>query len=157
MKKLLVVLLIAIAGYQGFSKYGDSLSRPKPASNTTEETSATTASGTGSDSILAQAFENRLSNLQVEGAAKVSKILSDDTEGSRHQRFILRLDSGQTVLVAHNIDLAPRIDSLREGDTVMFQGEYEWNPKGGVIHWTHHDPDGQHAAGWLKHDGRTYQ
>jgi len=43
------------------------------------------------------------------------------------------------------------------GDSVGFYGEYEWNSKGGVIHWTHLDPSGQHIAGWLKHDGKTYQ
>ena len=84
-------------------------------------------------------------------------ILPDDNDGSRHQRFILRLESGQTVLIAHNIDLAPRIDSLSEGNLVEFYGEYEWNSRGGVVHWTHHDPRGSHVDGWLKHDGQTYQ
>ena len=83
-----------------------------------------------SDLVLAQAFENRQSNLQVEGSGKVMRVLPDDNYGSRHQRFILRLDSGQTVLVAHNIDLADRVSSLREGDLVEFYGEYEWNPEG---------------------------
>ena len=59
--------------------------------------------------------------------------------------------------MSHNIDLAQRIDALRAGDTVTFYGEYGWNPKGGVIHWTHHDPQGRHPAGWSKHDGKTYQ
>ena len=109
------------------------------------------------DADLAQAFQNRQSDLQVRGEGKVVKLLPDDNEGSRHQRFILRLASGQTLLVAHNIDLAPAITSLRVGDTVEFFGEYEWNPKGGVIHWTHHDPANNHVSGWLKHHGRTYQ
>ena len=109
------------------------------------------------DAVIENAFENRLGNLQVTGQGTVVKLLADDTDGSRHQRFVVRLNSGRTLLVSHNIDLAPRIDTLRVGDTIAFHGEYEWNPKGGVIHWTHHDPQGTHPAGWIKHDGRTYQ
>jgi len=102
-----------------------------------------------------RAFENRTSNVQVEGQGTVSKVLKDDNEGSRHQRFILMLASGRTLLVAHNIDLAPRIDELAEGDVVKFNGEYEWNSKGGVLHWTHHDPERRHVGGWLEHRGEA--
>jgi hypothetical protein len=109
------------------------------------------------DASAAAAFEARRSDEQMQGRGKVVRVLADDNDGSRHQRFILKLDSGQTLLVAHNIDLAPRVAGLREGDVVEFLGEYEWNDKGGVIHWTHKDPRGQHAAGWLKHQGKTYQ
>lgn len=109
------------------------------------------------DSAIENAFANRLGNLQVEGQGTVVKTLADDSDGSRHQRFILRLESGRTLLVSHNIDLAQRIDALRTGDTVAFYGEYEWNPKGGVIHWTHRDPQGRHPAGWIRHGGQTYQ
>jgi hypothetical protein len=94
---------------------------------------------------------------QASGAGTVIRILSDDNDGSRHQRFILRLPGGRTLLIAHNIDLAPRISGIREGDTVEFYGEYASNSKGGVIHWTHHDPQGRHPDGWLLHQGRTYQ
>jgi hypothetical protein len=104
-----------------------------------------------------QASQQWRSGQQVEGQGTVGRILSDDNDGSRHQRFILRLSSGQTLLVAHNIELAPRISSLREGDTVSFYGEYESNDKGGVIHWTHHDPQGWHVDGWLEHKGQRYQ
>ncbi len=97
------------------------------------------------------------SGAQVAGEGTVSRILGDDSMGDRHQRFILTLDSGRTLLIAHNIDIAPRIESLREGDTVSFSGEYEWNDKGGVVHWTHLDPQGQHEAGWIRHQGRVYQ
>lgn len=94
---------------------------------------------------------------QVSGSGEVVRILSDDNEGSRHQRFILQLSSGRTLLIAHNIDLAPRISGLRTGDTVSFYGEFEPNPQGGVIHWTHHDPQGRHVGGWLEHRGRRYE
>jgi hypothetical protein len=110
-----------------------------------------------SDQLLKSAYENRQNNLQVEGSGVVIKILPDDTQGSRHQKFILRLSSGQTILISHNIDLAHRINSLHEGDRVEFFGEYEWNSKGGLVHWTHHDPDGLHKGGWLKHNGTTYR
>ena len=110
-----------------------------------------------SDEALYSTFDERHSGEQVEGIGIVIRILADDNDGSRHQRFILKLQSGQTLLIAHNIDLAPRISSLREGDTVYFNGVYEWNSKGGLVHWTHHDPEGRHAAGWLEHNDQTYQ
>jgi hypothetical protein len=106
---------------------------------------------------IADAYANRASGVSVEGRGTVEKVLGDDSLGDRHQRFILRLASGQTVLVAHNIDLAPRVEPLAVGDAVAFRGEYEWNDKGGIVHWTHHDPQGQHPGGWLKHDGRTFE
>lgn len=107
--------------------------------------------------LIAQAYSKKLSNVQVEGSGKVIAVLRDDNGGSRHQKFLLELSNRQTLLVAHNIDLAPRIDSLNKGDTVQFYGEYEYSDKGGVMHWTHHDPNGRHADGWLKHNGKTYQ
>jgi len=118
------------------------------------------AAGAGAragDAALARAFGDRVSGLEVEGAGTVERLLADDEKGSRHQRFILRLATGQTLLVAHNIDVAPRIDALRVGDTVAFRGVYEWSERGGTIHWTHRDPSGDHAAGWLRHGGRAYQ
>ena len=108
------------------------------------------------DSINA-AIATHAHGLEVEGSGKVARLLADDTEGSRHQRFIVRLDSGASLLIAHNIDLAPRIAPLAEGDTVSFRGDYEWNSRGGVVHWTHRDPGGRHEAGWIRHDGRVFQ
>lgn len=109
------------------------------------------------DAELMDAYRNGVSDLIVEGAGRVERLLSDDLEGSRHQRFILRLESGQTLLVSHNIDVAPRIDTLRVGDIVRFRGEYEWNQQGGILHWTHDDPKDWHADGWLEHNGVRYE
>lgn len=108
------------------------------------------------DEILARAFQERAGGIHVEGAGTVSRILPDDNDGSRHQRFIIRLGTGQTLLIAHNIDLAERIGTLETGDRVKFSGEYEWNPEGGVIHWTHRDPSGRRSPGWIEHEDRKY-
>ena len=109
------------------------------------------------DRALAEAFDERACDLPVEGAGTVVCILADDGEGDRHQRFVVRLASGQTVLAAHNIDVAPRVRDLRVGDTVEFRGVYEWSDEGGTVHWTHRDPDGTHVPGWVRHEGRTYE
>ena len=122
-----------------------------------ESATTTPASAGKTDTALQSAYENQISDLQIRGDGEVTKVLPDDNDGSRHQRFILRTAIGQTVLVAHNIDLADRIGGLKAGDHVEFNDEYELNAKGGVIHWTHRDPQGRHESGWLKHKGRTYE
>jgi len=109
------------------------------------------------DQQLKRAYTSHQSDLQVQGSGRVIRLLADDNKGSRHQKFILRLNNRQTILIAHNIDLAPRISNLKVGDSVKFNGEYEWNEQGGVIHWTHRDPNNSHAHGWLKHNGQLYQ
>ncbi len=107
--------------------------------------------------ILQNAFENQQSNIQIQGEGVVTRLLADDLVIPRHQRFILRISPKQTLLMTHNIDIAERVPNLELDSTVEFYGEYEWNVEGGIIHWTHHDPDGHHIAGWLKYDGKTYQ
>lgn len=86
-------------------------------------------------------------------AGEVVKVLPDDDEGSRHQRFIIRLGGHEhTLLVAHNIDLADRV-AIEEGDMLLIRGQYEYNDQGGLLHWTHHDPDGRREGGWIELDG----
>lgn len=109
------------------------------------------------DARIKEAFLKGQSDFWVTSQGTVFKVLKDDNDGSRHQRFLLTLANGHTVLIAHNIDLAPRIPGLRTNDTVIFNGEYEWNNKGGVIHWTHHDPSGRKTGGWLMHKGQRYE
>ncbi len=121
------------------------------------QSSFTDQSVARSDAILAKAFANHLSNLRVAGQGVVTDMLPDDNGGGRHQRFIVRLGTGQTVLIAHNIDIAAKIRAIREGDTVRFSGEYEWNDKGGVIHYTHHDPKARHPGGWVEIAGKRYE
>ena len=107
--------------------------------------------------IIRNAYDQQKSNIQVEASGTVKAVLKDDNEGYRHQKIILSLENGLTVLLAHNIDLAAKIENLHQGDQVDFYGEYEFSQQGGVIHWTHIDPKNHHVSGWLKHQGKTYQ
>ena len=118
---------------------------------------ATDVEGNAGNAAIARAFASHARDVRVDGAGTVSRLLSDDTQGDRHQRFLVRLPSGQTVLITHNIDVAPRVANLRVGAAIEFEGEYVWNAQGGLVHWTHHDPSARHKAGWIRYGGRTYQ
>jgi hypothetical protein len=106
--------------------------------------------------VVEAAYAAERSGVWVEVGGRIKRTLPDDNEGSRHQRFILELASGHTVLVAHNIDLAKRVP-LYTDDRIDLRGRYEWNDRGGVIHWTHHDPDGRGPEGWIRAQGKLYR
>ena len=142
MKKLMLVAALIAGTYLWFNEQNHPI-----------DSVAVDHQSLSAPSLLTQADSNR----QVQGEGVVVKVLPDDEKGSRHQKFIIALASGQRILMAHNIDLAPRIPAIASGDTIEFSGEYEWNERGGVVHWTHHDPRGRHESGWLRAAGRTYQ
>jgi hypothetical protein len=91
----------------------------------------------------------------IEGTGLVRRLIADDNDGARHQRFILDLRNGQTVLMAHNIDLAERVP-VGLGDRIRFRGMYEWNEQGGLVHWTHHDPLGLDDGGYIRYRSKIY-
>ena len=148
---ILVAIVILVAAYFGLDF--------KQKQNTSNSSVPGTSNAVAVDdqNKIMQAYQKQRSNVQVQAQGIVKAILPDDNEGSRHQKMILKLENGLTVLIAHNIDLAPRIEGLKKGDSVEFFGEYEYSQKGGVIHWTHHDPRGKHIDGWLKYQGKMYQ
>ena len=108
------------------------------------------------NSAIEQAYAHKKSNIQVSGSGVVVKLLADDSQGLRHQKFLVKINPRQTLLFAHNIDLAERIP-LHVGDELSFSGEYVYNPKGGIMHWTHLDPHGHHPSGWIMLHGHKYQ
>ncbi len=156
MKRTLYTVVIIVLAYIIEQKTGLSLLKPSPQTETSSSTIRSSTRAANTNSSIQSAYDHRQSDIQVQQKGIVAKVLPDDLKGSRHQKFILKFDN-LSVLVAHNIDLAPKIEGLRAGDTVEFYGEYEWNRKGGIVHWTHHDPAGRHINGWLKHKGKTYQ
>ncbi len=112
------------------------------------------------NNVIVNAYKHKQSDTQVKGCAVVIKVLPDDTKGHKHQKMIVKLTDvspKRTVLIAHNIDLAPRVKDLTEGDEIRFYGEYEYNDRGGVVHWTHRDPAGRHQDGWIEKQGKRYQ
>jgi hypothetical protein len=107
-------------------------------------------------SVIKKAFDQGRSDIQVILKGRVIKVLSDDTQGDKHQRFLVKISGGHVLLIVHNIDLAPRVAGLKVDTDISFHGEYEWNEKGGVVHWTHHDPRGSHENGWIFYQGQKY-
>jgi len=158
------ILLLAGMLILGYAYFNNSL-HDVPPFHSQQKVTATPAVHNEADlthvfagsSDIDRAFASRQRDVQVTGQGVVIKSLADDREGSRHQRFILKLPSGLTVLIAHNIDLARRLNNLQAGDVIEFHGEYVWNEKGGVVHWTHKDPQDLHPPGWLKYKGELYQ
>ena len=113
-------------------------------------------SGAGDDLAVVEAQNRHGSHVNVTITAQVLKTLPDDRQGIPHQRFLLRLSNGTTVLVAHNISLAPYLP-IERGSVVTVTGEYIWNRKGGVIHYTHRSTSSRHPGGWIEVDGKRYQ
>lgn len=112
------------------------------------------------NAALIKAFKAQQSDRQVTGCGTIIKTLPDDNKGSRHQKILVELDGikpQHTLLLVHNIDLAPRVADVARGTPVSFYGEYVYNNKGGLVHWTHHDPAARHQGGWIESNGVRYQ
>jgi len=105
---------------------------------------------------IAEAQRTEAHGRLVEFDGTVEKVLTPDKRGLPHQRFVLRVPGAGTVLVAHNTELASEVP-LAVGDHVRVRGLFEWNKRGGVVHWTHHDPAGGSGGGWIRAGGKTYQ
>ncbi|MCA9271649.1 MAG: DUF3465 domain-containing protein [Phycisphaerales bacterium] len=169
---ILVVVLVAAQQLLGINLLGES--KPAPETHPTEigtvespiaESTATakvakpetgSAPARISEDAIRQLIDNETSGEMVTVEAEIVKVLPDDNDGSRHQRLLLALETGGTVLVSHNIDLAPRVPA-EEGDVITVHGQYEWNDRGGVIHWTHHDPKEWREGGWIELEGERYE
>ncbi len=157
-------VLVVAAGWQYLTStnnqnnQGNPNSKPATGLHSPANASTKPASATDQQAVLARI---RASKDDTEAkfwavlSGKVVKNLKDDNEGDQHQKFLLEVASDITLLVAHNIDLAPRAP-VTPGDRVTLRGEYVWNNRGGVLHWTHHDPKGRLEGGWIEVNGKRY-
>ena len=101
-------------------------------------------------------YNKSASGTWIEATGFIRQVLTDDNDGARHQRFILHTRNGQTLLIAHNIDVASRAP-VGHGDRVQVRGMYEWNNLGGLVHWTHHDPHGIEDGGYVRYRTKVYR
>lgn len=105
---------------------------------------------------MSQSFSKHDDGSWIEVTGFVRRLLSDDIDGSRHQRFVIDIGNRQTLLIAHNIDLARHVP-IGMGDRVRVRGMYEWNDLGGLVHWTHKDPLGVEDGGYVRYRRRVYE
>jgi len=149
---LLLALTAGVAWYEW--EHRDALGLHEPATVATAPAKAPD----DNQRLRAIAAAHR-SDEQVEITGCVARLLPDDTEGDRHQRFLLAVqDAALVVLVAHNVDVGERVP-VEVGDELRLSGEYEWNDEGGVLHWTHRNParNPRHPSGWIERAGRRYE
>jgi hypothetical protein len=97
--------------------------------------------------------------IEVEFRATVTsaaRFFTGTRSHARHEAFDVRSDDGLVLEVVDNVDLAPPVPVV-PGDHIAVRGELVADPgRGPLVHWTHHDPAGQHADGWIELDGRRY-
>ncbi len=120
---------------------------------------AASQNATVNNSAVYAAFASGTSGVEVSAAGRVTRTLGMRTGRSGiHEGFLMRADGkpALVVRVEDNVDLTGPIP-LSEGERVVVHGQYEYYPRGGVIHWTHHDPAGRHPNGYIIVGGKTYQ
>ncbi|MDQ7012790.1 MAG: DUF3465 domain-containing protein [Planctomycetota bacterium] len=135
---------------------GERQSSPSETRSRTARNNTSAGAEADGAKMVERLFAEERSGVMVTVEAEVVHVLPDDNDGSRHQRFLIELSPERTLLVAHNIDLAERVP-LDKGDTILLHGQYEWSEKGGVLHWTHHDPGNRREGGWIEHEGVRYE
>jgi len=118
------------------------------------------AGDSGSNAAVYDAWRAGRSHIEVTASGSVARILGERPGPSGvHEGFLLHLRGsegrGLTVRVEDNVDLTGPIP-MRTGDDVTVRGEYIYDPRGGLIHYTHRDPRNRHPGGFVRVNGRLY-
>lgn len=120
------------------------------------------ATGDAGNRQIYEAWRAGRSKVEVQATGSIARILGERSgESGPHQGFLLHLTGpgghGLTVRIESNLALIRAFPALRDGEAAVVRGEYEFDRRGGVIHWTHHDPRGRHPAGFVEVGGRRYE
>jgi len=118
------------------------------------------AASDASNGAVYDAWRAGRSYVEVTASGSVARVLGTRSGPSGpHEGFLLHLRGsdghGLTVRVEDNVDLTGQIP-IREGDDVVVRGEYIYDRRGGIIHYTHRDPRGRHPGGYVKVGDRLY-
>lgn len=72
-----------------------------------------------------------------------------------HEAFNVQTAAGGLEVV-DNVNIAPRVP-VQPGDRIEVRGEMVHDPgRLPIVHWTHHDPQHEHADGFIQFRGRVY-
>jgi hypothetical protein len=113
---------------------------------------------TPDDNAVCAAYAAGRSHVEVVADGSIVRLLGTQAgRVSPHEGFLLRLSSGCDLVlrVEANTDFTGPIP-LTRGERVAVKGEYEYYPRGGVVHWTHRDPRGRHEGGYISAGGKLY-
>jgi hypothetical protein len=105
---------------------------------------------------LEHALHDRHSGFMSEVSGTVVRMVVDDKSDPRAQKFFIRLENGQTVMVIHDQEAAGRIP-LAVSDPVTVRGEFSWSETGGTLQFTHRDRSRERRHGFVEHKGKRYQ
>lgn len=154
------VIALLIAAYLGLDLQQSQPLIPSASDTTTEtldsEPNLVPSQKTDDLDRIARAFQHRQSDLQVRSSGQVvavyQMIMKDRVIKSSSSSYqMAKLYWLHIISIWHRVF---RIFKNRIRSSFM---ENMNTVTTGVIHWTHHDPARKHVAGWLKHQGRTYQ
>jgi hypothetical protein len=105
-----------------------------------------------SGDVLKQVMNSKANRPQVLVEGTVTKILPEDKAGLPHQKYLINA-YGVKLQIVSNLEFGKA--PVQVGSKVQVCGEYI-NAEGGMIHWTHFDPHGNHPDGYTVLDGQLY-
>lgn len=119
-------------------------------------TALVAACGGPDNQQLYDAVQNHAAE-EVTIQATVTRVLADESGGpdGPHERFDVDAGQGITCEIDHNLTLAPRAP-VSPGTVVVIKGQYEPDPQGCVIHYTHHSTSAHHESGYIEVAGQQY-
>lgn len=102
-------------------------------------------------------YNSQRGGVFVESVGRIVKILDDQITPYPAQVILIRLSSGQKLIIKHDINLGSALPTLKKAEALQFKGIYKWNDRGGMILSTHKNNDFPKHSGWLKYDDKIYQ